>query len=63
MFKCGLLCPNCIHSSPTVPLFCKVWAEAGREEKEGVEEKKEKPIEDNEVERMECESVREGGRN
>lgn len=45
-----------------MPLFCKVWAEAGREEKEGVEEKKEKPIEDNEVERMECESVREGGR-
>lgn len=45
-----------------MPLFCKVWAEAGREEKEGVEEKKEKPIEDNEVERMECESMREGGR-
>ncbi len=31
---------------------------AGRKEKEGVDEKKEKPTEDSEVERMECERRR-----
>lgn len=57
--KCGLLCPDRIISLPLRLCWTKPGThantETGTEEKVGVEEKKEKPIEDREVERMECE--------